>query len=523
MHLSENGAFQGLYLIQSHAHYVIHNHMLCCRLHAKEHCVALIEENFNNFQLRFDESGVIWKRRSADLPWLYEDGQNMDEWISDFLNGDHIWTSSSLSSIVIKRHIMDKFPSKYKLKRDRNLMSFKNGLLMLPKKNEPLELRFVRFPPPEGADDFERGVLENLQRTGLLPCHHVDADVSLKPGSRELLPHSTPLMDKFLQNQEWHDPKILQTFYALFGRLRFRIGQLDCWQVMILLGHQSGSGKTTAIEILLKCLFASNTVEGLVSDTKMGPHILEQMLQKDVISMTEMGPTFCPRASHFKMMVAGDKVQLPKGRNKSFDVPQVWASNCGLNFKNGVNSENDKVAVARRVVLFPFNRPYENSEQMSVDTILKREMANLTLKCLDSYINLVRELGILSSSSSFWNAAPQLLRTLRDSGAVFSGISLISEEAEQGTPQLGIVDAVSKFFTFTGKITDRVGQPDMDKLVERIEVSFSAQDLKKHFLGSAAECLVSKDFDGKKFPGSRPRGVDQWTWSEEGIAILRST
>jgi hypothetical protein len=63
----------------------------------------------------------------------------------------------------------------------------------------------------------------------------------------------------------------------------------------------------------------------------------------------------------------------------------------------------------------------------------------------------------------------------------------------------------------------------MDKLVERIEVSFSAQDLKKHFLGSAAECHVSNDFDGKKFPGSRPRGVNQWTWSEEGKAILRST
>ena len=75
-----------------------------------------------------------------------------------------------------------------RLKINKQLLSFSNGLLILPPglKNGvdypfgSLKLRFLRFDAPEDAMG-ELEELARLERLGMLPCHHVVEVMPLQP------------------------------------------------------------------------------------------------------------------------------------------------------------------------------------------------------------------------------------------------------------------------------------------------------------------------------------------------------
>jgi hypothetical protein len=126
---------------------------------------------------------------------------------------------------------------------DRDLLSFANSVYILP------EDRFI------GNDHLEAAAIKT---SGRIARNHIDMEWT---GSIAI-PKFYKLVTYQLQNSEAHD-----WFLILLGRMQYRVGQLDNWQVMLYVYGLAGKGKSTALKIYSKS-FRPSAVEYLNSNTE---------------------------------------------------------------------------------------------------------------------------------------------------------------------------------------------------------------------------------------------------------------
>jgi hypothetical protein len=126
---------------------------------------------------------------------------------------------------------------------DRDLLSFANGMYILP------EDRFITNADPEAAA---------IKTSGRIARHHINMEWT---GSI-----ATPKFDKLVTYQ-LQDGEAYDWFLTLLGRMQYRVGQLDSWQVMLYVYGLGGTGKSTALKIYAKS-FRPGAVEYLNSNTE---------------------------------------------------------------------------------------------------------------------------------------------------------------------------------------------------------------------------------------------------------------
>ena len=119
--------------------------------------------------------------------------------------------------------LADDFPN---LKRDLSLISFANGVLVLPSSPGPdCFERFVPYPPP--------GAPLPAELVGRTARHHLALPYPTTP--------ETPLLTKILDDQGM-SAATQQVLFVLLGRLLFKVGALDSWQVVPYLHGIAGTG-----------------------------------------------------------------------------------------------------------------------------------------------------------------------------------------------------------------------------------------------------------------------------------------
>ena len=111
--------------------------------------------------------------------------------------------------------------------RDKNVLSFKNGILLLSTNT------FVSY-------DSEQYVVNH---TGTIARHHIPSDFDTERDD-------TPLFDSIMDAQFDENDGRKEMMYAMIGRLFFEVTQLDNWQVMTLILGEAGTGKSTIFRIV---------------------------------------------------------------------------------------------------------------------------------------------------------------------------------------------------------------------------------------------------------------------------------
>jgi hypothetical protein len=154
---------------------------------------------------------AIW-RPVPGCPCAYVEGETFRDFLNDLLGDDPDYQATRVQDELVK-YLRNYNPVECRtIVRDRGLLSFSNGVLLLQ------DARFVAYPETAAYPDFE---LE-----GRIARNHIAAPYT---GST-----ATPLLDRILSAQL--SGEVTETLMVLIGRLLFLIGERDSWQVSFLFG-----------------------------------------------------------------------------------------------------------------------------------------------------------------------------------------------------------------------------------------------------------------------------------------------
>jgi hypothetical protein len=276
---------------------------------------------------------------------------------------------------------------------DLDLLSFVNGVYVLP------ENRFIGNEDPEAA---------NITTSRRIARHHTDKDFT---GST-----ATPKFDMLVTYQV-EDPAAYEWLLAMLGRMLYRVGQLDNWQVMLYMYGLAGAGKSTVYKIWQHA-FRKDAVEFLNGNTedKFGLEKLRSTKAEVIMCMDV--PSDKPTSSVlsqdlWQLAVEGGTVNVPgKGqlaRSHTLRLPIAMAGNKFLDYRDSNGN------VTRRVVAVRYQR-YLPADQQDGDlekTIVAEELPALIKRCNELYLQRACENG----SKGIWHLLPEYYSAIRHNAA----------------------------------------------------------------------------------------------------------
>jgi hypothetical protein len=304
--------------------------------------------------------------------------------------------------------------------RDRNLVSFPNGVLVLS------ERRFV----PNASLHMEAW---GPRGSGACARHHIPSDFT---GST-----STPMFDSLVSAQfpaarqareadaedggdedgsdgDGSDDEPLgsmgsgsqeysptaKALHILLGRLLFPIGTHDNWEVLPLLVGLGGTGKSTVAKVL-EHMFDPSSV-GEISENLEAVFGLEALRNKEIILARDVPQEVRKILNQELMqkMVSGERLSVP-GKNvtavtQTWDVPMLWCSNHILDYKDSGGN------ITRRIVPFRFRNVVKSKNTQLYKLIISTELPNLLWKFLNAYLDAVHTNG----DRDFWSLCPAAIR-----------------------------------------------------------------------------------------------------------------
>lgn len=197
---------------------------------------------------------------------------------------------------------------------------------------------------------------------------------------------------------------ILIWHYALLGRLLFKVGELDNWQVIQFFKGVAGAGKSTLLN-LAGSFFRREDVETMGNTGTRGGGKgvggLENFLDKMLWRVYEIKSDFGLDQSTFQSMVSGEVVAIDRlyksSLSKKWDVPGILAGNDFGGWKDNSGSVLRRVLVTVFALMIPADKKNPDLERE-----LEAELPRLLYKCLTCYLLMVRQY----KKVDIWNVLP---------------------------------------------------------------------------------------------------------------------
>ena len=213
---------------------------------------------------------------------------------------------------------------------------------------------------------------------------------------------ATPLIDKVLADQ--FSAEVIGTFYVLVGRLFYRIGERDKWQVMPWFVGRSGTGKSLIMDIIA-CLFFKGAV-GVLSSNNEQVFGLADKCDKQLLMGRDLPRNMSAVLAQdvLQSMVTGEDVSVPvknlSARTVKWTTPIVFCSNHMPDYADNAGQ------IVRRIVVFPMPNAVEAPEMDMLDRIRETELPAFLSKALRAYHAAVLDHG----NRTFWSWCPEELR-----------------------------------------------------------------------------------------------------------------
>jgi len=260
--------------------------------------------------------------------------------------------------------------------RNRNFMSFKNGVYDVPNDE------FYLFPSSSVP-------IPNKDSTCVYHDITFPSDAHVQ----------TPALDKILHFQEM-DEDVKEWFYALcIGRMLYNLNDKDHWQVMALLLGAAQSGKSTVLNYVVGRMYQDIDI-GVLSNNHERQFGLHPLKDKFVIIAPEIDSETKLDQTEWQCMVAGERISAAKKHgdpcNLEWKAPIVMAGNTQPNYNDNSGS------YTRRTILFDFKKSVQEA-----NTYLKYELygelGHIIAKCNRIYLRKVRDHG----KRNIWKCLPQ--------------------------------------------------------------------------------------------------------------------
>lgn len=313
-----------------------------------------------------------------DCPCAYVQRCSYAEYINQVLREDEVYNNNPKRFDEALRYLQNyDVPKLPTLVRDRDLISFANGVL---------ELTAGVFTP---YSEITPATTEKTAR------HHIPQTYT---GCSD-----TPLLDQVLSAQFEHD--VAEVLCGMLGRLLFKVGQLDAWQVMPYLVGVGGTGKSLILTIV-QHMFSPTAVGNLAAKREeiFGN---ANLVSKEIVIGRDMPAKLSGSLPQeiMQSMVSGESMEINRKNNTSLNVV-AWTAAMLLASNHLPDYINTGGNIARRILSFWMYNMVKCPQEGLLNAILTTELPNIMCRFLRAYSDLrvkVREAGC------FWKAMPPIL------------------------------------------------------------------------------------------------------------------
>jgi phage/plasmid-associated DNA primase len=311
-------------------------------------------------------------------PCAYVQGEEYKLFLNTILKRD----ADYLSTTRLHRELVDflctidteHFPDI--LKKDMDMISFSNGVYILSRGT------FIKY-----SDN-------NPELIGRVARHHIYSTFEVK---------DTPLFDSVLKSQ--FSDEVVHVLHVMLGRLMFKVGQLDGWQVMPYLVGVAGTGKSLILDIMT-AMYATSSI-GTLNGTQEKKFGLEGKHDKEVIIGRDLPKELSTvlEASLLQSMISGEAMSVPIKSRVALEiarwqVPLIMASNFTPDYLDTAGQ------IARRIVPFDFKNTIKAPDMLLREKILVDEIPAIMNKIVQAYIGAVRQ----HRTSAFYTWCPDEIK-----------------------------------------------------------------------------------------------------------------
>lgn len=287
------------------------------------------------------------------------------------------------------------------LEKDRNLFSFNNGIYQLftEEVDEDGNVYYVdKFYPyeKEARPKTKSGVVSSKYFNQSLDFDEEKDWYDINTENFQ------KVLDLQFENDKEYD-EICKWMYILVGRLLYKIGELDDWQIIPFMKGLAGTGKGTITKVAQQ--FYDPQDVGVLNNDGEKIFGLSALYDKLLFVAPEIkGDISLPQAS-FQSMISGEDVSVSikhqTAKTIKWEIPGILAGNEVPNWTDNSGS------IARRLIIFAFNKKVPKSKvDPRLWKKLKDNIPNILRKCNLAYLDAINKYG----SKNIWEVLPEYFR-----------------------------------------------------------------------------------------------------------------
>ena len=299
---------------------------------------------------------------------------------------------------------------------DRYKFSFANGIFMI---KEPLDMEYnektgetdikytCNFYPYSESNNRLKGPDSSTSSAKYFKEDFIEYDKDMDWYDIPT-PHLQSVLD-YQFNHRKDSEEICRIIYALIGRMLYDRDDLENWEIISFIQGMGGTGKSTISKYVLKQFYEIAQIAELDNKLEKQFGLGPLAMKHPYITIGDELDEKCQLdLTQFLKMVSGETITAAvKGK-----APIYLEWPCHLWFSgNRLPPWEDKGgALSRRIVTIFFKRMVRSQDKdMNLGKKIKKELPNIMLKCVRSYLELANE----HSSEEFWNFCPTYFNETR--------------------------------------------------------------------------------------------------------------
>lgn len=318
-----------------------------------------------------------WKIRSKIIDVVNEQCNmlhNYQQWL-------HLTTSKDmdkrLAEYLIRAEDL-RFPT---LKKHRNIFSFKNGIYISLIRSTNNDC-FI----PYSSDRYK------LLDDKYISCKYFDIDFTEST--------ETPVLDSIFRYQNLSE-EVIEINKMFLGRMLYKTGQLDNWQVILMLIGCGGTGKSTINNIVR--LFYEHEDVGIMGNNHQRTFGLADIYDKFAFIAPEIKRDWNIDQAEFQEIVSGGKINI-NIKHKSSQMVQ-WTAPGMLGGNENPGFVDNATSIQRRVVITRFDHKVRNIIP-DLHIQLENEISQILKACNLIYLQYITKY----KNVDIWNWLPQYFK-----------------------------------------------------------------------------------------------------------------